>query len=95
VAVQCHSWVLMTMTKLYETNYYGFDESATKAIVYAFDSLEERDEFYDLEHDERCDFFGFFDQSGCIVMPGGQYHTYHFEQSNGLLVVYDTLSLNV
>ena len=81
--------------KLYESEYRGFDESATKVTVYEFDSEEERDEFYELEHQERCSCFNVFDESGYEVSPGASYHTYYFEISNGILVMHDVLSLNV
>jgi len=81
--------------KLYESEYRGFDESATKVTVYEFDSEEERGEFYELEHQERCSCFNVFDESGYEVSPGASYHTYYFEISNGILVMHDVLSLNV
>jgi len=83
------------MKKLYESEYRGFDESATKVAVYEFASEEERDEFDEMSHDERCDYFNVFDQLGCEVIPGAAYHTYGFECANGILIMFDTLALNV
>lgn len=83
------------MKKLFESNRYGFDESATAVQVFSFDSPEEASEFYEMSHDERCSYFNVFDESGYEVLPGGFYHTYNFEMSSGILVMYDVLALNV
>lgn len=45
------------MKKLFVSDYVGFDESATKAAMYSFDSEEECKEFLELSHDERCQVF--------------------------------------
>lgn len=47
------------MKKLFVSDYVGFDESATKAAMYSFDSEEECKEFLELSHDERCQVFMF------------------------------------
>lgn len=84
------------MKKLYVSNYIGFDESATKATLYSFDSEEERREFLKLSHDERCQVFNVFDESSNYgVLPGAAYHTYEFVVVGGILTLYDTLALNV
>ena len=51
------------MKKLFVSDYVGFDESATKAAMYSFDSEEECKEFLELSHDERCQVFNVFDES--------------------------------
>jgi hypothetical protein len=82
--------------KLYVSNYIGFDESATKATLYSFDSEEEFREFLELSHDERCQVFNVFDESSNYgVLPGAAYHTYEFVVVGGILTLYDTLALNV
>lgn len=48
------------MKKLLVSDYVGFDESATKAAMYSFDSEEECKEFLELSHDERCQVFNVF-----------------------------------
>lgn len=48
------------MKKLFVSDYVGFDESATKAAMYSFDSEEECKEFLELSHDERCQVFNVF-----------------------------------
>lgn len=84
------------MKKLYVSNYIGFDESATKVTLYSFDSEEERREFLELSHDERCQVFNVFDESSNYgVLPGAAYHTYEFVVVGGVLTLYDTLALNV
>lgn len=84
------------MKKLYVSNYIGFDESATKAMLYSFDSEEECREFLELSHDERCQVFNVFDESSNYgVLPGTAYHTYEFVVVGGILTLYDTLALNV
>ena len=84
------------MKKLFASDYVGFDESATKATLYSFDSEEERREFLELSHDERCQVFNVFDESSNYgVLPGAAYHTYEFVVVGGILALYDTLALNV
>lgn len=84
------------MKKLFASDYVGFDESATKATLYSFDSEEECKEFLELSHDERCQVFNVFDESGNYgVPPGAAYHTYEFAVMDGMLTMYDTLALNV
>lgn len=84
------------MKKLYVSNYIGFDESATKATLYSFDSEEECREFLELSHDERCQVFNVFDESSNYgVLPGAAYHTYECVVVGGILTLYDTLALNV
>lgn len=83
------------MKKLYESEYRGFDESATKIAVYEFESAKEREEFDEMSHNERCEYFNVFDEAGYEVMSGAPYHTYWFECSNGILVMFDRLALNV
>lgn len=83
------------MKKLFESEYSGFDESATMVTVYQFETPEEKQEFYEMEHDDRCSYFDVFDQSGYEVAPGATYHTYNFEISDGILLMYDRIALNV
>lgn len=84
------------MKKLFVSDYVGFDESATKATLYSFDSEEEYREFLELSHDERCQVFNVFDESDNYgVLPGAAYHTYEFAVVGGILTMYDTLALNV
>lgn len=84
------------MKKLFVSGYVGFDESATKATLYSFDSEEECREFLELSHDERCQVFNVFDESDNYgVLPGVAYHTYEFAVVGGILTMYDTLALNV
>lgn len=81
------------MKKLFVSDYVGFDESATKAAMYSFDSEEE---FLELSHDERCQVFNVFDESDNYgVLPGAAYHIYEFVVVGGILTMYDTLALNV
>ena len=84
------------MKKLFVSDYVGFDESATKAAMYSFDSEEECKEFLELSHDERCPVFNVFDESdNYAVLPGAAYHIYEFVVVGGILTMYDTLALNV
>lgn len=84
------------MKKLFVSDYVGFDESATKATLYSFDSEEECSEFLELSHDERCQVFNVFDESDNYgVLPGAAYHIYEFVVVGGILTMYDTLALNV
>lgn len=83
------------MKKLFESNYSGFDESATKVTIYEFESEEECQEFYEMEYSERCSYFNVFDESGYEVMPGASYHTYDFSITGGILVMFDRIALNV
>lgn len=84
------------MKKLFVSDYAGFDESATKATLYSFDSKDECREFLELSHDERCQVFNVFDEGDNYgVLPGAAYHTYEFVVIGWILTMYDTLALNV
>jgi len=83
------------MKKLFESALSGFNESASKVSVFQFDSPEEQEEFFMLEHSERCELFNVFDESGYEVMPGAIYHTYDFQVADGILVMFDRIAANV
>ncbi|MBP5461997.1 MAG: hypothetical protein J6Y20_07725 [Lachnospiraceae bacterium] len=83
------------MRKVFESGLRGFSESASKIYVYEFDDEYEAEEFYNLEHDERCGVMGVFDERGYDVMPGALYHGYDFSCTDGFLVMTETSALNV
>lgn len=74
------------MKKLFVSDYVGFDESATKATLYSFDSEDECREFLELSHDERCQVFNVFDEGDNYgVLPGAAYHTYVVDNKSRVL----------
>ena len=84
------------MKKIYESTLNGLDESASKVHVYAIESESEYWDFVWKNHDERCDYFGVFDDSGSFgVMPGALYHTYAFDCSTHYIIMYETVAYNV
>lgn len=83
------------MTKLFESNYQGFDESASKVSVYQFDDEREISEFEEMTHDERCTLFNVFDMSGYCVAPGALYKTFDFHVENAFVIMTETAIYNV
>lgn len=84
------------MRKIYESQFNGYDESASKVHVYAIESQDEYWEFSDMTHDERCEYFNVFDDSGSLgVMPGALYHTYCFDYTTHHVIVHETIAYNV
>lgn len=83
------------MKKIYESPLHGWDESAERICVY---ELEDSDEFWELHEmtfEEKCEFFGVFDQTGHFVMPGAQYSTYEFKVTRKHVMVMETVAYNV
>lgn len=84
------------MKQLFTSDYAGFDESATKVTIISFDYPGEQEWFLSLSHREKCKLFNVFDEGdGFGVPPGGTYHTYDFDVTDGILAIYDTIALNV
>ena len=83
------------MKKIYESPLNGWDESAERVYVY---ELESDDEFWELEEmtfEEKCEYFGVFDQTGYFVMPGAKYYTYEFYLTTNHVMVMETVAYNV
>ena len=83
------------MIKVYESTLHGWGESAEKVYVYALESDEEYWSFNDMSHQEKCDLFDVFDDSGYEVMPGAIYKTYEFEVSLNHVIMIERLAYNV
>ena len=84
------------MRKIYESTFNGYDESASKVHVYALDNYEEYCAFENMTHNERCDYFDVFDDSGSFgVMPGALYHTYDFDCSLNHIIMHENIAYNV
>ena len=45
--------------------------------------------------EEKCEYFGVFDQAGYFVAPGAQYFTYEFHTTRKHVIVTETVSYNV
>ena len=83
------------MQNIYESALNGWDESAERIYVYA---LESDEEFWDLNamsFEERCEYFGVFDQTGYIVAPGAKYYRYAFHLTVNHMIVVETVAYNV
>jgi len=81
------------MTKIYESDFNGWDESAEQIIIYKLDE-NEYNELDQLNHDELCNLIDVFDQNGYNIIPGAIYHTYEFQLSSGFLIVTHTKAIN-
>lgn len=81
------------MKKIFESEYNGFDESATKVHVYALESDEECAELDEMNINELFDVFGVGEEHG--VMPGALYHRYEFHLEGNHMIMYETIALNV
>lgn len=83
------------MKKIYESPLNGYGESAERIYVYA---LENDDEYYhlsDMTHEEKCEYFGVFDQSDYLVHPGAIYHTYAFHLHSHHVIMREYVGYNV
>ena len=83
------------MKQIFKSSLNGWDESAERVYVYAIESNDEFWSFYTMSHEERCEMFGVFDESGYEVAPGATYHTYQFELTSNHIIMIDTIALNV
>lgn len=83
------------MKKIYESPLNGCYESAERIHVYAIDSDDELWEIEAMSHEDRCDYFDVFDETGCHILPGAVYHTYKFDITKNYVVVTETVALNV
>lgn len=84
------------LTLLYESDYYGVNEHASKISLYRINDTDTYYELGDMSHDELCEYFNVFDDSGYFVMPGALYNTYDFQLlSNVAIAVVETAAYNV
>lgn len=85
------------MQKIFESEFNGFDESATKLHVYALESEEEFEELDNMmeNRNELCDYFNVTEEPEFSVAPGALYHSYNFELSGAHMIMYETIALNV
>ena len=84
------------MEKLYESELFGENESASRIVLYRLSDTETYDELSEMSHSELCEFFNVFDESGYEVMPGALYHTYEFTLiPYTAIVMVETLAYNV
>jgi len=85
------------MKLVFESDLRGFNESATKVSVFAFDDELEAFCFWNASHQEQCDIMDVLDDTiyPYSVAPGARYHAYNFEVYDGFLVQFDTVAWNV
>lgn len=84
------------MKKLFESDFNGYNESVSKITVYLFDNDTDEEfwEFYNMSHDELCEFFDVFDENGYDIPLGVTYYTYDFQFTKNYLTMTETLTLN-
>lgn len=84
------------LTKLYESDLHGENESASKIYLYRINDAETYKELEEMTHDELCKLFNVFDESGYEVMPGALYHAYGFSIiPYEAVVMVETITYNV
>lgn len=83
------------MERIYESPLNGWDESAERIYVYALESDDEYWELNEMSHEEKCEYFNVFDQTGYFVMPGAIYHTYAFSLYSTHIIVREYVAYNV
>lgn len=83
------------MKKIYESPLNGWDESAEIIHVYELDDADEFWKLYEMTFEEKCEYFGVFDQTGYIVAPGAKYYTYSFAVERKHVIMIETVSYNV
>ena len=83
------------MKKIFESelNCSGNCQSAEKVYVYALESDDEFWELYDMDHEERCDCFGVYEEHD--VSPGALFHRYDFDLYGNYIIMVETIALNV
>lgn len=81
------------MTKIFESEYNGWDESVTKMHVYALEDDKEYWRFDEMNFDELCEYFNVHDEYN--VAPGARYKNYSFHLEGRHLIVYETVAFNV
>lgn len=84
------------LTKLYESDLHGENESASKIYLFRINDTETYEELKEMTHEELCGLFNVFDESGYEVMPGALYHTYDFSIiPYEAIVMVETIAYNV
>lgn len=83
------------MKRIYESPLNGWDESAERVYVYELENVDEFWELHDMSFEEKCEYFGVFDQTGYYVAPGAMYYTYGFHITINHVVVTETVAYNV
>ncbi len=84
------------LTKLYESDLHGENESASKIYLFRINDAETYEELKGMKHEELCGLFNVFDESGYEVMPGALYHTYDFSIiPYEAVVMVETIAYNV
>jgi len=83
------------MKKIFESDWVFRGESADKISVFQFENEDEFWEFSDMNHMEKCEYFGVFDTSGYEVAPGATGYSYDFEYNCSFVIMTETQTLNV
>lgn len=83
------------MKMIYESPLNGWNESAERVYLYALEDDEEYWMFSEMTFEEKCDYFGVFDQTGYFVMPGAKYYTYEFKLTRKHIIIIETVAYNV
>lgn len=83
------------MQKIYESPLHGWDESAERIYVFELEDVEEFWKLHEMSFEEKCEYFGVFDQSGYFVAPGAKYYTYEFHLTRKHITVTETVAYNV
>lgn len=83
------------MKKIYESPLNGWDESAERIYVYELESSDEFWELYDMSFDDKCKYFGVFDETLHFVEPGAKYYTYSFAIERKHVIMIETVAYNV
>ena len=81
------------MKKIFESDYNGWYESATKMHVYALDDDEEYFMLDAMNGKELCDHFGV--SNDYWAAPGAIYYEYDFHLQGNHIIMYETKAVNV
>ena len=71
----------------------GWNESASRIIVYALESEEERNELEETSEKEILDLLGYYEEGN--VAPGAVYHMYDTHITSNHFIVEEIVALNV
>ena len=82
------------MTKIYESQLNGWDESAERIHIYSLDNEEEHTMLKEMSNYELQEHFGMYNP-GYEVRPGAMYFVYTFEITNNHAIITEFVAYNV
>lgn len=83
------------MERIYKSPLNGCGESAERIYIYTMDSDDEYWEISNMSHEEKCEYFDVFDETGYHIAPSAVSHSYEFTLTSHHVIITETLTRNV